>query len=110
MYEQMIFQCPLSKNRIEFNLIDDIVMCEQNVIDEENYKMYFLLLRLAIDELIKKNYKKFNQTVTISDFNENLSNNEKWTIIDTDMILETYIIQCDLINALECVAHGFGIN
>jgi hypothetical protein len=106
---ELILQCPISKNRIEFRYNNETVLCEYTFIDYTYYKSYFLLLKNGIDESIKNGYKYFNQLVTIDDFNTCLKNNNKWKIIKTDIILSTYIIECDLIDALECICNGFGI-
>ena len=109
MSNELILQCPLSKNRIELRYDGDNVLCEYTNIDYDYYKSYFLLLKMGIDESIKRGYKYFNQLVTIEDYNNCLKDDDRWKITKTDNILNTYIIECDLMNALECVCRGFGI-
>lgn len=109
MSQQLIFQCPISKNRIELSLINDTVNCEYNYIDYEFYKAYFLLLKTAIEKTINDGYQKFNQLVTKDDYNNCLKNNDKWKIIGQDDILNTFTIQCNLNDALECILSGFEI-
>ena len=109
MSNELILQCPLSKNRIEFRYDGDIVLCEYTYIDYEYYKSYFLLLKTGIDESIKRGYKYFSQLVTIEDYNNCLKDDDRWIIKNTDNLLNTYIIQCNLTDALECICRGFGI-
>jgi hypothetical protein len=109
MNNELILQCPLSKNRIELRYDGEKVLCEYTNIDYEYYKSYFLLLKMGIDESIQKGYKYFSQLVTIEDYNNCLKDDDRWIITKTDNLLNTYIIECNLTNALECVCRGFGI-
>ena len=63
MSNELILQCPVSKNRIEFRYDDNNVICEYTNIDYDYYKSYFLLLKTAIDSSIQRDYHNFVQLV-----------------------------------------------
>jgi len=110
MNNEVVFQCPFSKNRIELRYDDESVLFDHTYIDYEYCKSYFLLLKMGIDMSIKKGYKYFRQLVTIEDYNNYLKEDNRWNIKSTDIILKTHIIECDLTNALECICKGLGLN
>lgn len=107
--EEVTYQCSVSNNLIEFQLEKEIAYCINNYIDEEYLKAYFVLLRSAIQDLQNKGYKKMNQVVSEDEYNQYLKNDNRWTIIQTNQLFETIVIECDLESALECICKGFGI-
>jgi hypothetical protein len=107
MSETQIFQCPVSKNRLEFKYVKETVYCEYSFMDENLFKGYFVLLRNAIDTAIEKGYKKFMQLVSEMEYKDYLEDDIRWKIIDYTN--NTLTIECDIKDALECIARGFGV-
>ena len=61
----------------------------------------------SIDELRINGMKKFNQMVSLNDWNEFLKKNEKWVLKEKN---EKYcVIECDMDTAFHNVMQGFGI-
>ena len=107
--EEVTYQCPISDNRIEFQLEKETAYCTNNYIDEKYFKAYFLLLRSTIQDLQDKGYKKMNQVVSKDEYNQYLKNDNRWTVVKTNQLFETIVIECELESALECICKGFGI-
>lgn len=108
--KELVFTCPISKNRIEFRLEEETksVYCEHNFIDEPMFKAYFVLLRGAIDTVLQKGYINFVQMVLIDEYKEYLEEDDRWEIIDKNIMLNTLLIQCKLTDAIECICRGLG--
>ncbi len=105
---ELEFKYKFSKNYIKFKLIEETneVWMEDVYIDFENPKIFFLLLRGAIDKFIEQNYKYFVQTILKEDW-ESIKN-FNWQIKDNNEVSPTFIITCDINDAMINIAKGLG--
>ena len=113
------YTSPLSENRIEiYYAANNKIYCEYINIDYAFLKEFVLLFSKCISDGINKNYTKFVQKVEKTDFDENLSDNDKWTLvkpatdsnIDSNIDFNIYTIECDIEDACYCFFKGLGIN
>jgi poly(3-hydroxyalkanoate) synthetase len=107
---EVTFKYKFSKNYIVFKLHKDIeeVWMEDVYIDYDHPKIFFLLLRNAMEKFTDEEYKFFVQTVLKEDL-VNLDKN-KWNIIDTDNLSPTVIIKCPISEALYNIASSLGFS
>ena len=102
------FKYKFSTNYIKFKLIEESneVWMEDVNIDFEHPKIFFLLLRNAIDKFIEQNYKYFIQTILKDDWE--FVKQYDWQIKNTSEISPTVIICCDINDAMINIAKGLG--
>lgn len=105
-----IFQypCKFSDNFISLEYDGDTCWIDRYYVDDDNIKMFFVLLNESIENMKNKGITKFTQTVPNEDWDSFLSVNKKWNIIskNNDNTIEIY---CDINDAAESIAQGFGI-
>ena len=111
--ENFTFKCKISDNCIEYKCYknEGEANIEYNYIDTNIPKSYFVLLRVSIDSLKKKNYKKILQKVYVDDWNKYLKD-DNWKIRSSvqDNDINCHIIECDIDDALGCIARGLGFS
>ncbi len=102
------FKYKFSTNYIKFKLIEETneVWMEDVNIDYEHPKIFFLLLRNAIDKFIEQNYKYFIQTIMKEDWE--FVKQYNWQIKNTNEISPTVIISCNINDAMINIAKGLG--
>lgn len=107
---EVTFKYKFSKNYIVFKLHKDIeeVWMENVYIDYDNPKIFFLLLRNAIEKFTEEKYKFFVQTILKEDL-ENLEK-DKWEVFGNDELSPTVIIKCPISEALYNIAHSLGFS
>jgi hypothetical protein len=105
---ELEFKYKFSTNYIKFKLIEELneVWMEDVNIDYEHPKIFFLLLRNAIDKFIEQDYKYFIQTVLKEDWEYIKQYN--WQIKTTNDTSPTVIITCDINDAMVNIAKGLG--
>jgi hypothetical protein len=110
--ESIVFQCTITKNRFEFRFDSETktLFCDYTYFDPESIKAYFSLLRYGIDSLISKGANTFVQSVTEEEWNNFLSSNKKWRIRSINNTTNFYNIECNIEDAIESIALGFGLN
>lgn len=111
--ERLDFHCNLSKNVIEYKCYkkEKEAHIEYNNIDPTLYKLYFVILRISIDNLTKKGYEKIVQSVMEEDWNNYLKNDKRWVIkyIIKYPNMNCYVIECGIGDALGCISRGLGL-
>lgn len=110
----LTFQCKLTKSYITFKCDSGTktAAIEDNFIDPNLPRPYFIVLRNAIDRLIADGYKKIVQTVTKHEW-DNFLVDSGWKIKNETIYpgaILCYIIECDISIALNCIAKGFGFS
>lgn len=104
----MDFKYKFSDNSIKFKLLEDKqeIWMENVYIDYEHPKIFFMLLKSAIEKFIELEYKFFVQTVLKEEWNEIKHLN--WTIYNDNPLNPYLIIKCDINDALENIVYGLG--
>jgi len=106
-----IFQCDKSKNRLEYNINNDVAFMQYTELDTSNknsFKLFFKLLDKSIEELMELNVKMIVQTVRKNEYEQYLKTYD-WAIISEDRENETYDIRCDIKDLGYLIRRGFGI-
>ncbi len=104
------FKYKFSNNCFKFKLIEDkneVWMNDINI-DFENPKIFFLLLKNAIDKFTSNGYKIFVQTILKEDWE--IIKNLDWEIRENKSNTPIMIIECDINNALINIAKGLGFD
>ena len=104
------FKYKFSKNFIKFKLNEENkeIWMDSCNIDYEHPKIFFILLRKAIDKFIEEGYSKFVQTILKEDWKE--LKKENWNIKENLPELPYIIIECDINNTLFNIAEGLGFD
>jgi hypothetical protein len=92
----------------EFRIVEKDAYMERTTYDSNNIKTFILVLKKAFNDLESKGIKKLVQTVHLKEWKEYLMNDKNWSKRRIDENFEYVIIECDIKNALECIARGFG--
>ena len=102
------FKYKFSTNLLKFKLIEEHKEIWMDIcnIDYEHPKIFFILLRKAIDKFIDEGYVKFIQTILKEDWKE--LKKENWKIKENLPELPYIIINCDIDKALINIANGLG--
>ena len=100
------FKYKFSSNLIKFKLADKEIWMDKCNIDYEHPKIFFILLRNAIDKFIEEGYTKFVQTVLKEEWND--LKNYGWVIKENIPELPYLIIECDINHALINIAQSLG--
>lgn len=102
------FKYNFSDNYLKFKLIEEKneVWIEQIYIDYEHAKIFFLLLRNAIEKFTDEGYTIFVQTVLKDEWN--LIKNLDWKIRENKIENYFMVIECDLDKALVNIGKGLG--
>ena len=107
------YMCDNSDNIIEFEIINklseeinDHCVMMNTYIDEKNIKLFFLLLKESIDNLINNNITFLQQYVTKSDYDT--IKHLDWEIMCE--INDIILIQCDINKALTNIGSGLGFD
>ena len=102
------FKYKFSTNYIKFKLIkekNEIYMDDYNM-DYEHIKIFFLLLRNAVDKFIIDGYTTFVQTILKDDWE--LIKHLNWRVRNNETHQVYIIIECDLDKVLENIGKGLG--
>jgi len=102
------FKFKFSSNLIKFKLIEEHneVWMDTCNIDYDHPKIFFLLLRQAIDKFIEEGYTKFIQTILKEDWEE--LKKYEWTVRENIPELPYLIIECEIDKAMINIAGGLG--
>jgi hypothetical protein len=87
-------------------MISDHCVMMNTYIDERNIKLFFLLLKESIDNLIDNNIVYLQQYINKSDFE--LISHLDWEIISEKN--NVILIQCDINKSLENIGSGLGFD
>ncbi len=102
----MLVKTNLSNNYIEFLKFDDNSMIIKDIyIDYEYPKLFFLVIKLAVEQLHEKKINKIYQWVSKYDW-ENILKNTKWKLHKEE---EDYLIVCDTNEFLDCILESLDI-
>ena len=102
------FKYNFSNNYIKFKLIkeqNEIWMDEYNM-DFEHIKIFFLLLRNAIEKFIIDGYTTFVQTILKEEWD--LIKHLNWRVRTNENFHAYIIIECDLDKVLDNIGRGLG--
>jgi hypothetical protein len=102
------FKYKFSSNLIKFKLIEEHKEIWMDIcnIDYEHPKIFFILLRNAIDKFIEEGYTKFVQTILKEEWND--LKNYGWVIKENTPELPYLIIECNIEEAMINIAGGLG--
>ena len=106
-----VYQYPssFSDSMISFEYENDACWIDKYYIDEDNIKMFFVLLKDSIEKMKKSGYKKFLQLVSNDDWEIFLSKDDIWKI-EKEHSDRTKTIMCDINDAPRGIARGFGLS
>lgn len=102
------FKYNFSDNYLKFKLIEEkneVWMDEVNM-DFPHAKIFFLLLRNAVDKFANDGYKTFVQTILKDEWD--IIKNLNWRIKENKPAIPVMIIECDLDKALENIGRSLG--
>lgn len=103
----MLVKTNISDNFIEFLQFDDNSMIIKNINIDYNYpKLFFLVLKLAIEQLQQKNISKIYQWVSEDDW-INILKNTKWKLYKEED--NNNLIVCDTNELLDCMLDSLDI-
>jgi hypothetical protein len=100
-----IFDEKATNNFIEIEINDDIGWVNNHHVDTDNCKMFMLLLKSALNNIKLKGVTIFQQCVLQEDWDDFLSENKEWNIIEK--YENTLLIACDIDLAHELIIDGF---
>lgn len=106
---QKIYKCSITGYFIEFILKNECAYVNTIMTDYFNLKAFFVLLRNAIDSLIKLNIKTIRQTVSHEEWELYLSGKTSWRIIPYKTTMDIHEIECDINDFLQNYGVGIGI-
>lgn len=96
MKQVHISKCDSTGYFIEFIIDNDVALMETVNTDYVHMKAFINLIRLSSGELIKKNIKTIQQSVTYDDWDTILKNKTTWKIIASNEQYKFYNIECDI--------------
>jgi hypothetical protein len=102
------FKYNFSDNYLKFKLIEEkneVWMDEVNL-DYQQAKIFFLLLRNAVDKFLNDGYKTFVQTILKDEWD--IIKNLNWKIKENKSTSPLLIIECDLDKAIENIGKALG--
>ena len=91
------------------NLANKTIYFESMTYEPEYVKIFLLTLKKAINDFITMGYTTVQQRVSNYDWDNYLKQDDRWNVITKDKYTDTYIISCNILDALDCIAFGFGI-
>jgi hypothetical protein len=105
----MLFEDSCTKNFINFIVSENNKECQiiDYYVDEDNSKIFIILLRDSFEQMKHSGCEKFIQTITVSDF-DNLyknDNDNEFVIVSRDELYVT--ISCNIDYAPTHIAKGF---
>ncbi|AYV83526.1 MAG: hypothetical protein Hyperionvirus8_10 [Hyperionvirus sp.] len=111
--ECLEFRCKISKNVIEYKCQkkEKKAFMEYSFIDVRLPKSFMVLLRSSIDQLREKGYVGVVQSVLEDDWNKFLKK-DKWKLVERvkyPAIGVCCVIECEIGDAIGCVARGLGV-
>lgn len=104
------FSDKATDNFIEIERNGNVMWINVHYVDENNCKLFLLLLKTSINKLIKLGCTKFRQLVLKSDWKDFLSENKEWTIVEENINVgeyDTLLIECNSSIAHELITDGF---
>jgi hypothetical protein len=66
-----------------------------------------VLLRESMEDLIKKNYKLYQQQLFKKEWEKYLSKDKKWRVLED--LENEILVECNIEDAVGCIARGYGI-
>lgn len=106
---KLSFVCKFgSENLFEYEIDNTIAIMISSFMDEDEIKLFFVLLRESVDQLKNKGCTVFRQYVTPDDWDNYLQNNSKWRIVECSEFYNNVLIECNIDDALSCIGDGLG--
>ena len=87
-----------------------IIMFEFMTYDPAHIKIFIITLRKAIEDFIHEGFLTIQQRVLQSDWHNFLRKDSRWSMLSEHKFSQTYIIGCDINNAIDCIANGIGVS
>ena len=113
MKQQFIFNCAVTKYRLEYIVETESKRGLLNIVltDYKNKNPLLNLFRSSIDKLKKEGVTHIRQYVTSQDWESFLKGKTSWKIVgkETVMFIETLEIECEIDTFLENYAIGLGL-
>lgn len=110
MNDYLVFNCQFTVNQITCAIYNDVAVIDFPVIDYDNYKAFFLLLRNTIEQLKTNNIKYIQQNILKNDWLYTFANKRtSWKIIEDNKLTNMYKIECPICDSLENIGIGFDI-
>lgn len=94
-----------TNNSVEFEKDGDIVWITHYNVDEDNGKLFVLLLRESFDKMKKLGCKYHNQCIGVEEWDTHISAIKHWTVIEK--LEDKIIIQTPIDYAATCIITGF---
>ncbi len=100
--EEYTYKCVVSDNMIKIRYNEDIniVHIEAYNIDNSMSKMFLILFRQFMDDIIESGYEYISINVHKDEI-DIIKNNDKWEIIKEEET--TTIVKCEIKNSIECI-------
>lgn len=109
MEQQKIYKCAITGYFIEFIVKDECAYINTIMTDYVNLRAFLILLRNAIDSLIKLNVKTVRQTISQEEWELYLYGKTTWKIIPYTTMMDINEIECDINDFLQNYGIGIGI-
>ncbi len=111
MNSQIIFECPITKYRIEYIVNDTkrTALFNMAISDYKNMKAFLALIRSSVDQLKNKNIEFIMQCVSIDEWEQYLKDKTSWTIENSNKIQQVYMLKCQIDDFLENYGVGIGL-
>lgn len=103
------YECPITKYYIEYSIYDSTACFDFIDCDYVNFKAFLNLLRMSIDDLIKKNINKIQQCVEIIEYNELLKGRTSWKIVRKIEQTNSVVLECDISEFMNNYGIGLGV-
>lgn len=107
---EITYFCKMSDSFLTYGVDSERIATMMNsYIDTEEIKLFIMLLDASIEDL-KTTYscEYISQMVSESDWNDFLSDDNRWSITEKNNDEHLLIIKCTIQNASACITRGFG--
>lgn len=95
----------ITDNYIEFRIDGNCAWIERYYVDNDNGKMFIMLLKESFLEMKKKGCSCHMQYVSAEEWDKSIKNVEGWEIVSVDSS-NIMLIKCDIDIAPICIADG----
>lgn len=101
------FSDKITDNFIEFRQEGSKLWIDKYFIDQENGKLFAMLLKESFSKMKKKGCKEYFQYVTTEEWDNYLKNIQEWKIVSVDDANKLILLKCDIKRAPICIMQGF---
>lgn len=83
-------------NYIELEWSKNVCWINNMYVDPDNVKLFFLLIKTSLAKMEKKGCEKYQQLVSVDDWNLFLKENKEWRILSENTENNSLLIECDI--------------